>query len=57
MKKMYDKKSMTKKAWKEKQKQNRVVNGFNTGTRTMKTAKNPTRADFKKELRKALDKY
>lgn len=54
---MYDKKSMTKKAWKEKQKQNRVVNGFNTGTRTMKTAKNPTRTDFKKELRKALDKY
>ena len=54
---MYDKKSMTKKAWKEKQKEMRKMNGFNTGTRTMKTAKNPTRADFKKELRKALDNY
>ena len=54
---MYDKKSMTKKTWKEKQKAMRKTNGFNTGTRTMKTAKNPTRADFKKELRKALDNY
>ena len=33
----------------------RVVNGFNTGTRTMKTPKNPTRAMMKAEMRKGLD--
>ena len=31
----------------------RVVNGFNTGPRTMQTAKNPTRAKMKAELRNA----
>ena len=31
----------------------RVVNGFNTGTRTMQTAKKPTRAKMKAELRNA----
>ena len=51
--KMNDKKSMTKKAWKEKQKRNRVFNGFNTGTRTMKSAKYPTRQEQKKEIRNA----
>lgn len=52
---MYDKKSMTKKAWKEKQKEQRVLNGFNTGTRSMKSAKYPSRQENKKELQKMLD--
>lgn len=50
-----NKKSMTKKAWKEKQKKYRVTNGFNTGTRDMKTAKLPTRAMNKKDFKKELD--
>ena len=37
-------KDMSKKAFKELQKQNRVTNGFNTGTRTHKTDKHPSRA-------------
>jgi hypothetical protein len=37
-------KDMTKKAFKELQKQNRATNGFNTGTRTMKSDKHPSRA-------------
>lgn len=37
-------KDMTKRAWKELQKQNRATNGFNTGTRTMKSDKHPSRA-------------
>ena len=45
---MLDKKRMTKKAWKEKQKKLRVVNGFNTGTRDMKSEKYPTRQERKK---------
>ena len=49
---MYDRrKDMTKKAWKELQKQNRATNGFNTGTREMKSEKYPSRAK-----QKALDK-
>lgn len=51
-----DKKLMTKKAWKEKQKALRVMNGFNTGTRDMKTEKYPSRQKNKKELKKMLDK-
>ena len=46
-----DKKSMTKKAWKEKQKKYRVTNGFNTGTRDMKSAKYPSRQERKREVR------
>lgn len=38
------KKTMSKKAWQELQKQNRAINGFNTGTRTHKTDKHPSRA-------------
>ena len=42
---MYNRrKDMTKKAYKTMQKQNRVTNGFNTGTRTHKTDKHPSRA-------------
>jgi len=51
-----EKKLMTKKAWKEKQKALRVTNGFNTGTRDMKTEKYPSRQENKKELKKMLDK-
>lgn len=48
----YDRrKDMTKKKWKELQKQNRATNGFNTGTRDMKSEKYPTR-----EKQKMLDK-
>lgn len=45
---MFDKKSMTKKAWKEKQKAMRVVSGFNTGTRNMKSEKYPSRQERKR---------
>lgn len=48
-------KDMTKKAYAELQKSNRVMNSFNTGTRTMKTDKSPSRAmrkvDFQKRIR------
>ena len=36
--------------------QSRVMNGFNTGTRTMKTEKNPSRQESKNKLKKMLDK-
>ena len=39
---------MTKKQAKEKARQARVVVLFNTGTRTMKSAKHPTRQERKK---------
>jgi len=49
---MYDRrKDMTKKAWKEQQKKNRILNGFNTGTRDMKSAKYPSRQEQKREVR------
>lgn len=51
-----DKKSMTKKAWKEKQKKYRVTNGFNTGTRDMATEKMPTRAKRKRAEREMIEK-
>lgn len=54
---MYDKKSMTKKAWKEAQKKHRVMNGFNTGIRSFKTEKLPTRAMEKIKFKKVLDSY
>lgn len=41
-----DKKDMTKKAWREKQKIQRVTNDFNTGTRTLKSKK-----DYKRKWR------
>ncbi len=44
-------KEMTKKQWLELQKRNRATNGFNTGTRDMKSEKYPTRA-----RQKELDK-
>ena len=49
---MYDKKTMTKKKWLELQKEQRVTNGMNTGTRTHKTDKYPTRQQRKQEVRK-----
>lgn len=42
------KQKMTKKQAKEKAKQARVLVPFNTGTRTMKSAKYPTRQERKK---------
>jgi hypothetical protein len=52
---MYDKrKEMTKRAWKELQKQHRVTNGFNTGTRDMKSDKYPTRARQKEIDRREM---
>ena len=45
---MFDKKAMTKKVWKEKQKTLRVVSGMNLGTRDMKSAKYPTRQERKR---------
>ena len=52
---MYNRrKDMTKKAWKSLQKQNRVTNGFNTGTRTMKSDKHPSRAR-RKEMEREDD--
>ena len=52
-----DKKSMTKKAWRELQKINRVIHGFNTGTRDMKTDKYPTRAKQKEDTKKEANDY
>jgi len=43
---------MTKKQQKEKNKKNRVLVPFNTGTRTMKSAKYPTRQKQKREVKK-----
>lgn len=45
---MFDKKAMTKKEWKEKQKVLRVTSTMNLGTRDMKSAKYPTRQERKK---------
>ena len=52
---MYDKKSMTKKKWLELQKAQRVTNGMNTGTRTHKTEKNPSRQEQKAQVRKECE--
>lgn len=52
---MYNRrKDMSKKTWKELQKQNRVTNGFNTGTRTMKSDKYPSRAR-RKEIEREVE--
>jgi hypothetical protein len=51
------KKDMTKKAWKELQKQNRATNGFNTGTRDIKSEKYPTREKQKVLDRKEIQCY
>ena len=48
---------MTKKQLKEKIKKNRVLIPFNTGTRTMKSAKYPNRQENKKNFKKMLDNY
>ena len=47
----------SKKAQKEYHKKQRSVNGFNTGTRIMKTPKNPTRAMRKDAERKGKEIY
>ncbi len=43
---------MTKKQQKEKNKKNRVLVPFNTGTRNMKSKKYPTRQQLKREVEK-----
>ena len=48
------KKDMTKKKWRELQKQNRATNGFNTGTRDMKSEKYPSRAKQKEIDRREM---
>lgn len=48
---------MTKKQIKEKNKKNRVMVGFNTGTRTFKSAKDYNRKKEKENCRKALTNY
>ena len=55
---MYDRrKDMTKKQWLELQKKNRATKGFNTGTREMKSEKNPTRARRKELDNKEIKEY
>ena len=52
---MYDRrKDFTKKKWRELQKRKRVTNGFNTGTRDMKSEKYPSRAKQKELDRKEM---
>lgn len=54
----YDRrKDYTKKKWRELQKQNRATNGFNTGTRDMKSEKYPTRAEQKEIIRREVNNY
>lgn len=48
---------MSKKAQREYYSSRRETNGFNTGTRTMKTAKSPSRAMRKDAARKGYDIY
>lgn len=47
--------NMTKKERKEYFSKQRVLVGFNTGTRTMKTAKHPSRNRLKADIKKHLD--
>ena len=54
---VYDiRKDMTKKAYKEMKKANRVMNGFNTGERLFKGKKNRSRAQSKRNFQQGLDK-
>ena len=55
MKKVVDLTKRSKKAQKEFYKKQRVTNGFNTGTRDMKTEKLPSRAMEKENFKKMLD--
>lgn len=45
----------SKKQQKEYHKKQRQINGFNTGTRDMKSEKYPTREEEKRKLRECLD--
>ena len=54
----YDRrKDMTKKAWLELQKANRITNGFNTGERMFDGKKKPNRTKRKKDFQKELDRF
>lgn len=48
------KKTMTKKQWLERQKAKRNANGFNTGTRDMKSEKTKSRAERKADDRREI---
>ena len=51
-----ERKTMTKKAWKIKQTEERKFNGFNTGERTFENKKKPSRAKSKRNFQKDLDR-
>ena len=54
---IYDiRKDMTKKAYKEMKKANRVMNGFNTGERAFENKKKPSRAKSRRNFQKDLDR-
>lgn len=55
MQKMVDLNKRSKKEQRAFYRSQRVTNDFNTGTRTMKTEKNPTRAMDKENFKKMLD--
>lgn len=57
MKKWVEISKRTKKEQKKAYSKHRVMAGFNTGTRTMKTEKSPTRSMNKKNFKKMLDNY
>ena len=48
-----ERKDMTKKEWLDMQKAKRVLNAFNTGTRTFKDKKHPSRQKLKQIARSA----
>lgn len=50
-------KTMTKKAWHEYCKRHRGINGFNTGTRDMKSEKYLSRSEQKALDRKEIKEY
>ena len=56
MEKFVEVNKRTKKEQKAYYAKQRGVNGFNTGTRDMQTAKKPTRAKRKEKMREVLDK-
>lgn len=56
MNKIIDYTKLSKKAKRERDLAQRSVMGFNTGTRIHKTAKHPSRAAMKNNLRKTLDR-
>lgn len=48
---------LSKKKKKEENRKHRILIGFNTGSRPMRSVKNPTRAMLKNSFRKNENKY